>query len=265
MYGSDRRVGCAGKSESHRLGTVLHSSSAASCWASARAGSRPSSRGARLAALAGPARSRAACRSSWQAGPGAWLGGLVAAVCLGVMAGGLVSTGAALPFVGCGGDDSGTAVRAPVGRAAPERQRRHRLPLRRAGRPRQPRGRRGTSSGQSADGEAPAIERIRRQRLGIEAASSGGLFGFSGRREQLDRHAADRSVDRPRRDAQRGRLAGSTLAGAHLAAIDLTVNAGSLRLDLRDVAAATSARRNCQCRIEPLSGCPNCHSRAISR
>ena len=40
--------------------------------------------------------------------PGAWLGGLVAAVCLGVIAGGLVSTGVGLSFVGCGSESGGT-------------------------------------------------------------------------------------------------------------------------------------------------------------
>src|SRR5258705_11151382 len=40
--------------------------------------------------------------------PGAPLGGLLAAICLGVIAGGLIGSGAGIPFVGCGSRDGGT-------------------------------------------------------------------------------------------------------------------------------------------------------------
>ena len=168
--------------------------------------------------------------------PGAWIGGLVAAACFGVIAGGLVSSGSGLPFVGCGASEAG----APF-----ERQSRE-LPL---GSPRAvsisfrcgdlavqtaP----GTTwevDGESADGEPPSIEHTS-DGLQIEAASSSGIFGFAGKRERWDvTLPSDPTLDLDvTLDAGEGRL---TLAAAHLGATDVTVNAGSLRLDLRDVAA----------------------------
>ena len=169
--------------------------------------------------------------------PGAWVGGLLAAGCLGVMAGGIVSTGAALPFVGCGADDSGSPFERQSGELGPSASvgidfHCGELSVLTA---------EGTTwdvTGQSADGEPPTIERSA-DRLGLEASSSGGLFDFSGKREQwVVTLPADPSIDL---DVTLNAGSGSlTLAGAHLAATDVTVNAGSLRLDLRDAAAAGS-------------------------
>src|SRR5687767_1529768 len=46
--------------------------------------------------------------------PGAWLGGVVASVCLGEMAAAVIQTGI-VPFVGCGGDTGGTAFQTQAG------------------------------------------------------------------------------------------------------------------------------------------------------
>jgi hypothetical protein len=169
--------------------------------------------------------------------PGAWLGGLLAAVCLGVIAGGLVSTGAGLPFVGCGADDSGIPFERQSGELGPNASvgidfHCGELSVRAAD------GTTWDASGQSADGEPPTIERSP-DRLRLEAASSGGLFAFSGKREQwVVTLPADPVIDL---DVTLNAGSGSlTLAGAHLAATDITVNAGSLRLDMRDAAAAAT-------------------------
>lgn len=169
--------------------------------------------------------------------PGAWLGGLVAAVCLGVIAGGLVSTGTGLPFVGCGGDDSGSPFARQSGDLSSNARvgisfRCGELSVRTAA------GSTWEVDGESAGGEPPAIDRSADD-LRIEAASGNGPFGFAGRRERWDvTLPADPSIDLDvTLNAGEGRL---TLEGAHLGSTDVTVNAGSLRLDLRDVAAAAT-------------------------
>ena len=166
--------------------------------------------------------------------PGAWLGGLVAAACFGVIAGGLVASGTGLPFVGCGASEPGTAFERQSGDLPSSAEvsidfRCGELDVETAA---------GTSwelDGESAEGEGPAIERTS-DGVGIEAASSSGIFGFAGKRERWNLTLpADPSIDLDvTLNAGESRL---TLGGAHLAAADLTVNAGSLRLDLRDVAA----------------------------
>ena len=166
--------------------------------------------------------------------PGAWLGGLVAAACFGVIAGGLVSSGTGLPFVGCGASEPGTAFERQTGDlpssgAVSIDFRCGELDVQAAA---------GTTwevDGESADSEPPAIERAS-DGVRFEAASSSGIFGFAGKRERWNiTLPADPSIDLDvTLNAGEGRL---TLGGAHLAKADLTVNAGSLRLDLREAAA----------------------------
>jgi hypothetical protein len=165
--------------------------------------------------------------------PGAPLGGLVAAVSLGVIAGGLVSTGAGLSFVGCGSSQAGTAFEhqsgeLPASASVSVDFNCGELSLRAVP---------GTTwgvDGQSADGKPPTIERTPNG-IAVKSANDHGIVGFSGKRERLDiTLPADPAIDLAvTLNAGNGRLA---LAGAHLEATDVTINAGSLRLDLRDVA-----------------------------
>ena len=168
--------------------------------------------------------------------PGARLGGLVAAVCLGAMAGGLVAAGGGLQ-IGCGGDDAST----PFGResgdlpdAAQVRISFHCGDLTVDTAP----GRSWSVEGASGDGKPPTIRR-ETDGVGFEAADSPGVFDFPGTREQWDiTLPTDPTIDL---DVELNAGAGTlTLRGAHLGSIDATVNAGSLRIDLRDVAAAST-------------------------
>jgi hypothetical protein len=169
--------------------------------------------------------------------PGGSLGGFVAAVCLGVMAGGLVGSGASFPFIGCGGNEGGTAFTRQSSELPASAQvhiefRCGELSVDTSS---------GTSwaiEGVSGDGEPPAIGR-HDDGIDVTAPESGGVFGFSGARERWDvtlpsEPAIDLDVVL---NAGSGRLA---LRDAHLATVDVVVNAGSLRLDLRDVAAVSS-------------------------
>ncbi len=166
--------------------------------------------------------------------PGAWVGGLVAAACLGVIAGGLVASGGGIAFLGCGGNDEGTAFAHQSGELPPNASvsidfRCGELSVTTNG---------GTAwgvDGRTGDGQPPVIVR-RSNGLRLEPASGNGIFGFTGKRERLDvALPADPTIDLDvTLNAGEGRL---TLARAHLDATDVTVNAGSLRLDLRDVEA----------------------------
>lgn len=169
--------------------------------------------------------------------PGAWLGGLVAAACLGVIAGGLVSGGVGLPFVGCGGDETGTPFQSQSGELASNAQvsidfRCGELAVRSVA------GTRWEVDGESAAGKPPATDQTPDQ-LQLQPATSSGLFGFSGKRERWDvTLPADPTIDLDvTLNAGDGRL---TLTGSHLGTADVTVNAGALRLDLRGVAAAST-------------------------
>ena len=166
--------------------------------------------------------------------PGAWLGGLVAAACFGLIAGGLVSSGSGLPFVGCGASEAGVPFERQSGQLSSTAEvsvsfRCGDLAVQAAP---------GTTwevDGESADGEPPAIAPAA-DGLKIEAVSSSGIFGFAGKRERWNvTLPSDPTLDLDvTLNAGEGRL---TLAEAHLGATEVTVNAGSLRLDLRDVAA----------------------------
>jgi hypothetical protein len=169
--------------------------------------------------------------------PGAWIGGLIAAACFGVIAGGLVSTGAGLPFVGCGASDPGKPFEPQSGELASGGQitvefRCGELTVRAVD------GSTWEVRGESSDGNSPVSDRTA-DGLRLEPAERAGLFGFARNRERWDvTLPADPTMDLDvTLNAGDGRL---VLARAHLGATDVTVNAGSLRLDLRDVAAATT-------------------------
>jgi hypothetical protein len=168
--------------------------------------------------------------------PAARLGGLVTAVCLGLMAGGLVGSGAGLP-VGCGGDEAGV----PFGRESGEladgalvsvKFQCGELAVDTTG---------GTSwavEGTSEDGTPPTIRR-EGDGITVESADDGPAFSIGGAREGWDiTLPTDPTIDLDvELNAGAGRL---TLPGANLASVDVTVNAGSLRIDLRDAAAAST-------------------------
>jgi hypothetical protein len=168
--------------------------------------------------------------------PVARLGGLVAAVCLGVMAGGLVGSGAGLS-IGCGGDEAGTSFARESGELPDGAQvnvsfQCGELAVDTTD------GSSWTVEGTSEDGTPPTIRRDG-DGLTVEAAEDGRIFGISGARERWNiTLPTDPTIDLDvELNAGSGRL---TLPGAHLASVDVTVNAGSLRIDLRDVAAASS-------------------------
>jgi hypothetical protein len=167
--------------------------------------------------------------------PGAWIGGLVAAACFGVIAGGLVSTGVGLAFVGCGGDDSGAQFPPQSGELSSSARvkidfRCGDLSVRAAD------GASWQLSGESDVGNPPVIDETPDD-LTLEPAEGRGIFGFGRSRERWDLTLpADPTIDLDMTlNAGEGRLA---LAGAHLGSTDITVNAGALRLDLRGVEAA---------------------------
>lgn len=168
--------------------------------------------------------------------PGARLGGLVAAVCLGVMAGGLVASGGGLQ-IACGGDEAGT----PFGRESGELPDNARvgvgfhcgeLTIDTA------EGRTWAVEGASGDGKPPTISRDA-DGVDVQAADVAGVFGAPGARERWDiTLPTEPTIDL---DIELNAGAGTlTMRGAHLGSVDVTVNAGSLRLDLRDVAAAST-------------------------
>jgi hypothetical protein len=168
--------------------------------------------------------------------PGAGLGGLIAAVCLGVMAGGLVAAGGGLQ-IGCGGDDAST----PFARESGELPDKAHVGISfhcgeltvGTGA-----GSNWAVEGSSGDGKPPTI---RRETDGVrfEAADEAGVFGFRGARERWSiTLPTEPTIDL---DVELNAGAGTlTPRGAHLASIAATVNAGSLRIDLRDVAAAST-------------------------
>ena len=168
--------------------------------------------------------------------PAARLGGLVAAVCLGVMAGGLVGSGAGLS-IGCGGDEAGIAFgresgELPDGARVSVRFQCGELTVNTTD------GGSWAVEGASEDGTPPTIRRDG-DGITVEAADTGPAFGLSGARERWDiTLPTDPTIELDvELNAGSGRL---TLPRANLASVDVTVNAGSLRIDLRDVAAAST-------------------------
>jgi hypothetical protein len=168
--------------------------------------------------------------------PAARLGGLVAAVCLGVMAGGLVGSGAGLS-IGCGEDEAGIAFgresgELPDGARVSVRFQCGELTVNTTD------GSSWAVEGASEDGTPPTIRRDG-DGITVEAADTGPAFGLSGARERWDiTLPTDPTIELDvELNAGSGRL---TLPRANLASVDVTVNAGSLRIDLRDVAAAST-------------------------
>jgi hypothetical protein len=168
--------------------------------------------------------------------PGARLGGLVAAVCLGVMAGGLVASGGGLQ-IGCGGGEATTPFARESGDLPDDGQvgisfHCGDLTVDTTG------GRTWTVDGASGDGKPPTIRR-ETDGVRIEATDDAGVFGFPGTRERWNISLpTEPTIDL---DVELNAGAGTlTLQGAHLSSIDATVNAGSLRIDLRDVAATST-------------------------
>ena len=166
--------------------------------------------------------------------PGAPLGGLVAAVCLGVIVGGLIGSGSGIPFVGCGGRESGTPFAAQGGGLSSTATMSITfqcgdLTV-------------GTQSGSdwavtgsSRNGIPPTVESAA-NRVRIAAPDSEGFFGGGNR----DRWTV-LVPESPTLNLDLTLNAGSAIArldGAHLDSIDFTVNAGSLELDLREAVAS---------------------------
>lgn len=164
--------------------------------------------------------------------PGGWLGGLLAAVTLGVMAGGLVATGA-LPLVGCGGGDGS-------GRPFPTQS----ADLADTGAVRinlgcgdlvvtTTEGSTVTIDGTSEEGRPPDLERADGQ-VDVTADRGGALFGIGTARNSW-RIALPRDpaiLLEINLNAGEGDI---RLAGARLSSVELDVNAGSTGLDLREV------------------------------
>jgi hypothetical protein len=169
-------------------------------------------------------------------GSGAWIGGAFAAAVLGVIAAGLVQTGIG-PFVGCGGTDQpGTAFEEQSGQLASTSSvgvtfSCGDLQVSTVA------GSTWTIAGSSKDGRQPDVHTTDG---GIEIEPRDkSVIGFGGGRESwritLPREPTiDLGVTL---NAGSGRL---ELAGAHLAGVDVTVNAGSLSLDFREAEAMQS-------------------------
>jgi hypothetical protein len=176
--------------------------------------------------------------------PGAWIGGIVASICLGAMAAAVVQTGM-VPFVGCGGDSGGSAFQVQGGQLASSAGVDLTFSCGELDVATGP-GDGWTVEGTSEDGRTPNV-RISDSGVAIEPSGQG-MFGFGGSREHW-------TVTLPTEptlnlgltlNAGAGRI---DLSGAQLTEVDLTVNAGSLSLDLREVAG-----------IEDLDGTVNAGS-----
>ena len=168
---------------------------------------------------------------------GSWLGGAVAAVLLGAMAASAIQTGV-VPFVGCGGgDEDGTPFEAQTGQLASSAEVDLTFSCGELAVATEP-GAAWTLEGSSDDGRAPTV-RTSDDGVEIESSERGFPFGGGGGRQRWD-------VTLPTEptlavgvtlNAGSGRV---VLEGARLSGVDLTVNAGSLSLDLRDAEAIES-------------------------
>ena len=165
--------------------------------------------------------------------PGAEAGGLLVAACLGAMAAGFVSNGAGLPVFGCGREPAtsfagesgevGASARVEIVFNCGD------LDVRTSA------GSAWSIQGTSGDGRAPEVLESD-ESLRVESRDDHGFFGFGGARErwsvtlpadptlelELTLNAGEGTVD---------------LAGAHLGPVGVVVNAGTIHLDLGDVAA----------------------------
>ena len=168
---------------------------------------------------------------------GSWLGGAVAAILLGAMAASAIQTGI-VPFVGCGGgDDEGTPFESQSGQLASSAEVNltfscGELAVATGS------GAGWTLEGSSDDARAPTV-RTTDGGVEIESSERGFPFGGGGGRQHWD-------VTLPTEptlavgvtlNAGSGQIG---LDGANVSEVDLTVNAGSLSLDLRGVEAIES-------------------------
>ncbi|MFL5726756.1 MAG: LiaI-LiaF-like domain-containing protein [Chloroflexota bacterium] len=166
-------------------------------------------------------------------GSAAWIGGVLAAACLGAMAAGLVETGVG-PFVGCGGNEAGTPFEEQRGGLASTASvdvtfSCGQLDVSTGS------GSEWSVAGSSKDGRSPTI-RSSDAGVSIESAERIG-FGFGGgaREDWRVTVPSEPTVDLGvTLNAGSGRL---RLQGATLGGLSVTVNAGSLSVDLRDIAA----------------------------
>lgn len=168
--------------------------------------------------------------------PGAWLGGLAAAICLGVIVGGLIGAGG-IPFIGCGGRDAGTPFGGQTGDLASAA----RVSLTFQCGDLEVETGAGTHwsvAGSSGDGRAPVIDQTAAE-VRISPAGPTDIFGSS---KSRDRWLVTLPTE-PTIDLDVILNAGSgtaDLSGADLRSVDFTLNAGSLTLDLRDAAGTGS-------------------------
>jgi hypothetical protein len=175
-----------------------------------------------------------------------WVGGAVVSICLGAMAASVVQ-GGVVPFVGCGGGETGTPFTTQEGALASAADVDITFSC---GELSVVTGEGATwsVSGSSDDGRVPDIERSD-SGVSIESATRG--FPFGGGRETW----TVRLPSEPTLDVGVTLNAGSgtvELDGASLADVRSTVNAGSFSLDLRGVAA-----------VERLGGTVNAGSSVI--
>jgi hypothetical protein len=152
------------------------------------------------------------------------------------MAGGLVGAGGGLQ-IGCGGDDATATFGRESGDLPDAAQvgisfHCGDLTVDTAA------GRGWSMEGASGDGKPPTIRRDS-DGVSVEATDAAGVFGFPGARERWSiTLPTGPTIDL---DVELNAGAGTLmLRGAHLASVDATVNAGSLRIDLRNVAAASA-------------------------
>ena len=162
-----------------------------------------------------------------------WIGGVLVSVCLGAMAASVVQ-GGVVPFVGCGGGETGFPFATQEGELASQAEvdvafSCGELSVATGA------GAAWSLSGSSSDGHVPDVER---SDSGVSIESATRSFPFGGGRETWTL----RIPTEPTIDLGVTLNAGSgvvELDGAHLADVHSTVNAGSLTLDLRGVEAIT--------------------------
>ena len=180
--------------------------------------------------------------------PGAWIGGAIAAACLGAMAAAVIQLGI-IPFVGCGGNGNpGTPFEARSGELAANSNvgitfSCGDLTVATGS------GSGWSLQGSSEDGKAPSV-RESDGNLDLEPSTKG-VFGLGGKHEDWTvTLPTDPTIDLGLTlNAGSGRL---TLDNARLSRVGLTVNAGSLSLDMADAAA-----------MEDLGGTVNAGSSVI--
>ena len=167
---------------------------------------------------------------------GSWLGGVVAAVLLGAMAASAIQTGV-VPFVGCGGnEEGGTPFETQTGQLASSAEVDLTFSCGELQVGTEPCAT-WTLEGSSDEGRTPTV-RTSDDGVEIESSERSFPFGGGGREFWIVTLPAEPTLAvGVTLNAGSGRVA---LEGARLSDVDLTVNAGSLSLDLRDAEAIES-------------------------